>query len=227
MVALLDARGLGQLRDAVGEHNPGYRSLAELIALAEGSGFRAALQVDLSVVRGLSYYTGTVWELFDSFGAVPRAIAGGGRYDRLMETLGGKPMPMAGFGFGDVVISLVLEERGLLPKLKQAVEDLVFPMTAAQFAAANRVAGALRGQGRSVLVDYTERRFRYILKHAEDVGAGRLWILGEDELQNGVAKVVDLGGERQERTVSLAELAVAGDNPDGTAPTGNKPDGTP
>ena len=69
-------------------NNPGYTALEELMNYAKGMGIADLITIDLSVVRGLSYYTGTVWELFDTAGDIPRAIAGGGRYDRLMTSLG-------------------------------------------------------------------------------------------------------------------------------------------
>jgi histidyl-tRNA synthetase len=69
---------------------------------------------DASVVRGLAYYTGVVFEAFDRKGVL-RAIAGGGRYDKLLETFGGDPTPAVGFGFGDAVIVELLKERNILP----------------------------------------------------------------------------------------------------------------
>ena len=69
--------------------------------------------IDTGLVRGLAYYTGTVFEIFDVKGAA-RAIAGGGRYDKLVERFGGQPTPACGFGMGDVVLSLILQEHGLL-----------------------------------------------------------------------------------------------------------------
>lgn len=72
------------------------------------------VKVDLSIVRGLAYYTGFVFEVFETSGQM-RALAGGGRYDGLVEKLGGPSMPAIGFGVGDVVLTLLLEEKGLLP----------------------------------------------------------------------------------------------------------------
>lgn len=72
------------------------------------------IDFDLSIVRGLAYYTGMVFEAHEATGA-ERAIAGGGRYDNLVEMFGGPPTPAVGFGMGDVVLGLVLEERGLMP----------------------------------------------------------------------------------------------------------------
>lgn len=72
------------------------------------------IDFDLSIVRGLAYYTGMVFEVHEASGA-ERAIAGGGRYDNLVELFGGPPTPAVGFGMGDVVLSLVLQDRGLMP----------------------------------------------------------------------------------------------------------------
>lgn len=73
------------------------------------------IDFDLSIVRGLAYYTGMVFEVHEATGA-ERAIAGGGRYDNLVELFGGPATPAVGFGMGDVVLGLVLEDRGLMPK---------------------------------------------------------------------------------------------------------------
>lgn len=204
---LLDIRGIDALKESVGETNPGYQSLATLIEYAEAAGIASSISIDLSVVRGLSYYTGTVWELFDTAGKVPRAIAGGGRYDRLMETLGGEPTPMVGFGFGDVVISLLLEERGLLPKEESRVDDVVYPMEESSFAVANKIAASLRKEGRKVWVDYSKRRFKHVIKRAESLGAAALYVLGESEIAEGVVKVRTLGAERVESSKPLSDFS--------------------
>ena len=70
------------------------------------------LRFDFTVVRGLAYYTGIVFELFDRAGEM-RAICGGGRYDRLLELVGGEPLPAVGFGMGDVVLGELLKDRGM------------------------------------------------------------------------------------------------------------------
>lgn len=79
--------------------------------------------LDLSIVRGLAYYTGMVFEVHEASGA-ERAIAGGGRYDKLIELFGGPSTPAVGFGMGDVVLSLVLQDRGLMPSDKQIAREL-------------------------------------------------------------------------------------------------------
>ena len=200
-------RGLEALGQQVPADNPGLLALAELLALADSLGFAHLLRIDLSVIRGLSYYTGTVWEVFDATGTLKRAIAGGGRYDKLCETLGGQPVAMVGFGFGDVVITEILSERNLIPVLGKGIDDVVFPMSAKEFAAANRVAAGLRRQGRAVTVDYSGRRFKHVIERAEADGAKRLFILGGNEVKEGVAVERTLGKEKIERKVPLADFA--------------------
>jgi len=185
ILKLLDVRGLDQLAQAVPADNPGLVALTELMALAESWGIAHLLRIDLSVIRGLSYYTGTVWEVFAQVGSIRRAVAGGGRYDRLTVQLGGQPMPMVGFGFGDVVITELLAELKRLPTFPKGIDDVVYPMSAAEFPMANRLAAALRRAGRNVAVDYTCRRFKNVINRAEQDGATRLLIIGGNEVAEG------------------------------------------
>jgi histidyl-tRNA synthetase len=208
ILGLLDVRGLDQLAGQVPADNPGLVALRELSDLAASFGIDHLIRIDLSVIRGLSYYTGTVWEVFAQAGTFRRAIAGGGRYDRLCEQLGGAAVPMVGFGFGDIPIHEVLTELGRLPALPRGLQDVVYPMGAKQFAVANRIAAHLRAAGRNVAVDYSLRRFKHVVQRAEDDGAERLLILGGDEVAKGVCKVRRLGAERHEEEVSLASLGV-------------------
>ena len=208
ILALLDVRGLDQLATQVPADNPGLVALRELLELAASLGIAHLIRIDLSVIRGLSYYTGTVWEVFAQAGTFRRAIAGGGRYDRLCEQLGGTPIPMVGFGFGDIPIREVLEELGRLPQLPRGFDDVVYPMGAKQFAVANRIAAHLRAEGRTVAVDYSLRRFKHVVQRAEDDGAQRLFILGGDEVAKGVCKVRRLGAERVEVETPLADFGV-------------------
>ncbi len=194
---LLALRGLDRLVEALGREAPGVADLTRLLELAEAAGFAHLIDIDLGVVRGLSYYTGTVWELFDAQGGM-RAIAGGGRYDGLLPMLGGKAQPMVGFGFGDVVILDLLEELGLLPQLAPQVDDYIYPLEEAQFATAVALAARRRAAGRTVIVDYSTRRFKHVIRAAEEAGAACLLTIGADELARGVYRQRHLGAERQE-----------------------------
>ena len=208
IIDLLDTSGLEQVAAKVPADNPGLIALQELMSLAQAYGFAHLIRIDLSVIRGLSYYTGTVWEVFDATGAMPRAIAGGGRYDKLMEVFGGQPTPMVGFGFGDVVILDILTERGLLPSFSRGIDDVVYPMSATEFTVATQVATFLRSEGRKVVVDYSLRRFKHVIERAEKDGAKRLLIIGGNEVRDGVCVVRTLGAERKEDKVPLSTFGI-------------------
>ncbi len=89
----------------------------------------------------------------------------------------------------------------------RAIDDVVYPLSAAEFVVANRLAAALRAQGRAVAVDYSCRRFKHAIKRAEDDGAKRLLVIGADEAKAGQVTVRTLGAERKEERVALGALA--------------------
>ena len=91
-------------------------------------GFGEYLDLDLGIVRGLAYYTGTVFELFDARGEL-RAICGGGRYDDLLQSLGGVELPALGFGMGDVVLGELLRDRGLAPEAASSIDVFLAAIT--------------------------------------------------------------------------------------------------
>jgi histidyl-tRNA synthetase len=115
-----------------------------LFKLAEEYGFGDWLQFDASVVRGLAYYTGVVFEAFDKAGEL-RAIAGGGRYDKLLSLYGATtPVPACGFGFGDCVIVELLKEKNLLPNVQKRVDFCVCAYNKDMQGKAMKAAGLLR-----------------------------------------------------------------------------------
>jgi histidyl-tRNA synthetase len=213
LVDFLSIRDLGEARRYLPE--AAAEALAELERLFEllgDYGVAPRVEFDASIVRGLAYYTGVVFEAFDAAGEL-RAVCGGGRYDRLLESLGGRPLPAAGFGFGDAVIVELLEARGLLPALPRALDDVVVAIPdAAQDerlrAAAIRRASRLRGQGRAVEL-VLGIPLKRALKNADRAGAARVHLLGPDELQRGAVKVRDLatGEERDEPLADAGEDA--------------------
>jgi histidyl-tRNA synthetase len=171
-------------------------------------GFERYVQFDPSIVRGLTYYTGTVFEAWEMGGDIRRSLLGGGRYDNLLADVGGAPLPAVGFALGDVVMALLLEKYGLLPK------DLdVFPASVlvtlfdeAGYAATFRVAAALRKAGLRVAAypqpDKLARQFKY----ADKTQARLAIILGPDETSAGQVAIKDMHSGEQ---VTVAESAAA------------------
>ncbi len=102
--------------------------LRTVIDALRAMGLADFVDLDLTIVRGLAYYTGTVFELFDAKRSL-RAICGGGRYDNLLEHLGGVDLPAVGFGMGDVVLRELLKDKGLLPDYRPSVDVFVAAVT--------------------------------------------------------------------------------------------------
>jgi histidyl-tRNA synthetase len=191
------------------EGSRGHAELRELFELLACYGVADRVAFDASVVRGLAYYTGIVFEAFDAAGEL-RAICGGGRYDRLLETLGGRPLPAVGFGFGDAVITELLAERKLLPELRRELDAVVFAFTDAERAAAVALATRLRAEGRSVELVLGGKKLKRALADADRSGARRVYLLGPDEVARGAAQVRDLATGEQTEERLLAPPAHAG-----------------
>lgn len=178
--------------------------LQNYVATLEAMGLGDFVEVDLRIVRGLAYYTGIVFEIFDRQGEL-RAICGGGRYDRLLELVGGEPLPAVGFGMGDVVLGELLSERGLVPAYARRVEYFVVPVTNEQRAAALGLAHRLRDAGHSVAYALKEQGVGKQMKAATREGAHQVLILGPDELARGCVVARDMSSG-EEREVRLQEL---------------------
>merc|ERR1719277_1932532 len=117
-------KSVDAIREVLGKESVAVKQLEQMTSLCEAYGITDWIIFDASVVRGLAYYTGIVFEAFDRKGKL-RAIAGGGRYDKLLETFGGEPLPACGFGFGDAVIVELLKDRNLLPSFESSGVDTI------------------------------------------------------------------------------------------------------
>jgi len=165
-------------------------------------------EYDLGIVRGLAYYTGTVFEIHEVSGA-ERAMAGGGRYDNLVEAFGGQPTAAVGFGMGDVVLSLVLQDKGLVPEEVRPPVDVF--VLAAEESAQPRVTpltAELRSAGLHTRFSYrSTTNVGKLLKEAEKMRARHAVLLDDQTLEHGVAGVKNLSsGEQTEVPVNqLAE----------------------
>ena len=156
------------------------------------------MEFDTSIVRGLAYYTGIVFEAFDA-GRSLRSLCGGGRYDRLLESLGGPSLPAVGFGFGDVVILELLQDLGVFPELPRDLDAVVFAFGDAERPAAIRLAAELRGAAQRVELVLANAKLKRVLADASRSGARRVYLVGPDELAQGEALVRDLASGEQSR----------------------------
>ena len=179
----------------------GSPELVELFRLAEVAGFADALVFDIGVIRGLSYYTGVVFECFDTAGEF-RAIFGGGRYDNLLTTIGGEPATAVGLGFGDVVVTELLKSRlgadAACAKRGVAV-GFMFPE---QRDAAVKLAARLRAEGERVDLALRPQKPKKFFSHADSTNAAKAVFLGPDDVARGSARLKDMT-ERTEKDICL------------------------
>lgn len=168
------------------------------------------IQVDLSVVRGLAYYTGFVFEAFDRKGEL-RALAGGGRYDDLVQKLGGPALPAVGFAIGDVTTGLLLEQRGAMPTFVQAPDIFCVIGGEPERQAAFGDVFALRAAGYRVEYPLKEVAFGKQFKAAAESGAKLALIYGGDELAKGVVKLRDLTARHEQEVPRAQVLTVVRD----------------
>jgi histidyl-tRNA synthetase len=171
--------------------------MREYLAFLTALGVGDWVDFDLSIVRGLAYYTGKVFELFDAKGEF-RAICGGGRYDDLLSTIGGVDLPALGFGMGDVVLTELLRSRNLLPEPVLATEYWVASDDESMLPDVMSVAGRLRAKARSVEYALKSQTLSRQLKTASSAGVQNVVLLRRQDYDNGkiTLKTLSDGSER-------------------------------
>ena len=202
--SILGIKDMGGLKKALKAKSLAVSELNSLFDSIDSYGISEWVEFDASIVRGLAYYTGSVFEAHDRQGKF-RAICGGGRYDKLISTLGGKDLPATGFGFGDMVIMELLAEKGLVPGLVSGIDDIVIPLNPDLRNVAVRVAASLRDSNRTVDLVLEDKKMKWAFKHAERIGAKRLVLVAPDEWSRKKIKVKVLEtGEESE--ISLGDI---------------------
>ncbi|MGI0150882.1 MAG: ATP phosphoribosyltransferase regulatory subunit, partial [Thermoplasmata archaeon] len=177
----------------------GIDRLRRLGSLLHRAGVADRVRLDLSIVRGLAYYTGPVFEAFDRSGG-ERSLLGGGRYDRLIELFGGEPTPACGLALGDQTLELLLRAHGRWPEGEPALDTYVVAVTQDEGPLAIEWVGRLRRAGRSADCDLMGRSLSRQLKEAARRRARRAILLGPRELARGVLLERDLAtGAQRER----------------------------
>jgi histidyl-tRNA synthetase len=185
--------------EAVAEHLQNQNVLNELeniLSQFQKMGLGDYLKFDISIVRGLSYYTGTVFEI-NTPTKTSRAISGGGRYDSLLSAFGGPPIPAVGFGFGDVVILEILEETKKLPELTQELDLVVFALDSRHNETAMHLAHQLRDVGLRVQIHFGQMKMQKALQQANSHGVSFVMLCFPNELARNEVVVRDLRNRRQ------------------------------
>lgn len=169
--------------------------------------------IDKNLARGQTYYTGAVYEFFDTNPENNRSILGGGRYDNLTELFGGEAIAAVGFGAGDVTIRDFLETHGLLPEYRSSAQIYIAVMSEEQFAVAKQLADELREAGLSIAVDWSGRKIGDQIKTANKRKIQYIIVVGEDEAKSETYKLKDMEtGEEIVGSVPSLKLELAKKN---------------
>ncbi|PYB69118.1 histidine--tRNA ligase [Thermoplasma sp. Kam2015] len=188
-------RSVEEIERITGKGSDEIGRISKVVDLLRSYGVNS-VRYDFSIVRGLSYYTGIVFEAYDRSGQF-RAILGGGRYDSLASLMSGDNVPAVGFGMGDAVITLLIKREGIqIPRKKK----LVYMCRVGEIDSGlmNRYARELREAGMNVTVELINRGLSSQLKYASSSGADYAIIFGERDLEKGQVTLRDMHSGSQE-----------------------------
>ncbi|MBI4760112.1 MAG: histidine--tRNA ligase [Chloroflexota bacterium] len=172
--------------------------LVRLFAALEALGVREYVKFDPNIMRGLLYYTGTVFEAFETSGSLRRAIFGGGRYDNLLADVGGQPLSGVGFAMGDVVIGIILQELGLAPAFEPSpAQVLVTVFDERLWLESYKLSAELRNAGLKVMVFPEPAKLPKQFKFADKMKMKVVVTVGPDEAEKGLAAVKNLSSGEQ------------------------------
>ena len=199
----LTKTNLQELKEEL-QHTEGIDELQHLLQLMDTAGYSDYLQFDISIVRGLSYYTGAVFEI-NSPEKQHRAICGGGRYDSLLSTYGGKSVPAVGFGFGDVVVLDVLRELERFPELTRTLDYTIIPFDNEQVGIALKIANELRSKGATVDCNFSMKKMKKSLHEANESGTKFAILLFPEELKQEKVVIRDMQ-LREQNPINITDL---------------------
>jgi histidyl-tRNA synthetase len=183
----------------------GTDELVRLFEILKEQGFESQVEFDPTVMRGMNYYTGTVFEIYDASPENRRAMFGGGRYDNLIGLFGKDKISGVGFGMGDVTFRDFLETHQLMPELKTGLDFYIAFSDVQYRGEAQQLATELRNRGYSVAGALELLNFGGHLKTASKLGAMAAVLFGEEEFKNRQVVVKRLLTGQQE-VVALDQL---------------------
>ena len=183
----------------------GFKELSGTINRVESLGKKNKIKIDLGIVRGISYYDGTVFEAYDSEGEDVGAVLGGGRFDKLCKIYGKRDMPATGVAGGFERLMLSLERKDLFPDIQQGPQIFVVTVNETVWNEAVKVVQQLRGQGIRADYDLKQRPLSKQLEYADSLKVKMSLVLGPREIKEGSVRLKDMK-TGQEKNVKLSSL---------------------
>jgi histidyl-tRNA synthetase len=199
--AMMNAQTFEQLEKVIELPQEAKRAIdemKELFELLDAMGIADYCKFDISIVRGLAYYTGVVFEVHDRDGEL-RAVCGGGRYDNLLADFGGPKMSATGMGMGDCVLEILLREKGLLTDQthRPPVDYYIASLDDGLTKPIASLAAKLRAAGRKTEFAYKKLKMKKLLKTADDLKAAKCIILGREFIESGRLVIKDMKSSEQ------------------------------
>ncbi len=203
----LSAKTIEELPEII-RNSQNVAELKEVLSILNSQGIKNYI-FDPTLMRGFDYYTGIVFEVFDTGPENNRSLFGGGRYDNLVDLFGTDPVPAVGFGMGDAPIENYLETYGLIPELQSGTVLSLCTIDEKAVSKALGLARLLRAQGVSVAVDYTDKKLGAKIKSAEKEKVRYVVCIGENEIDEDkytLKKLGDFSEAKYTKAELIAEL---------------------
>jgi histidyl-tRNA synthetase len=181
----------------------GFKELSGTVDRVESLGKKPKIKVDLAIVRGISYYDGTVFEAYDQDGEDVGAILGGGRFDKLCKIYGKRDMPATGVAGGYERLMLSLERKDLFPDIQQRPQVFVVTVNESVWSEAVKIVQQLRNQNIRADYDLKQRPLSKQLEYADSLKAGICLVLGPREIKEGSVRLKDMK-TGEEKSVKLS-----------------------
>jgi histidyl-tRNA synthetase len=178
----------------------GLNELKEIVNFSKIYGFADKIVIDFSLARGLDYYTGPIFEAVDTSGKNIGSLAGGGRYDELIELFGGRPSPATGISFGIERIIEIMKEEKMLDLCKTKVKVFVANVNENVKKEAIKIAKKLRKEGINCQTDLMKRSLTKQLEFADSLGIPYVIIIGPEELKKNKVKLRDMKLKKEKET---------------------------
>lgn len=201
---LLNIKNLDDAEKLLSEETAGLKNIKDFVELSKVYEIEDILEFDISVIRGLSYYTGIVFEGFDAAHGF-RAIFGGGRYANLFNSIGGKPQTAVGLGFGDVVIAEILSDLGRFDEVTMASEYAVAYMNDEQKETAVKVAAKLRSKSKTVDLALHAEKPKKFFKRCEKENFKKAIFIGSDDVEKQTVRLKNLA-TREQQEIKIEDL---------------------
>jgi histidyl-tRNA synthetase len=206
LLSLTTSKGKARIKSLNRLCEEGVKELEEILRIGKAFGITKFVKLDFSLARGLDYYTGPIFEIAVKSKTSIGSVAGGGRYDRMIELFGGIPTPATGISLGIERIVEIMKEDGMFDSERTKVMLFIANVDSALLPEAVKIARKMRKKGVACQTDLMNRNLNKQLEYADSAGISYVIVVGERELKSGRFKLKDMAANSEEE-LPLARIA--------------------